>query len=94
MRGLVLSPKFKRAYRKFIKRDVVRRKHLEEVLRQLEVDAFAPKLGTHKLSGVLSGLWACSCGHDCRIVFTFEIDAKTQDEVIILLDIGTHDEVY
>ena len=67
---------------------------LEETLRQMEADLFAPHLGVHKLSGNLSGFWACSCGYDCRIVFSLEKAAKSDDEVILLLDIGTHDEVY
>lgn len=61
---------------------------------QIQEDVYAPSLGTHKLSGQLSGLWASSCGYDCRIVFLFERDHETGREVILLLDIGTHDEVY
>jgi mRNA-degrading endonuclease YafQ of YafQ-DinJ toxin-antitoxin module len=67
---------------------------IESVLVQMEADVFARQLGTHKLSGVLAGLWACSCGYDCRIVFALERDTSTGDEVIVLLDIGAHDEVY
>ena len=51
-------------------------------------------LGTHKLSGNLSGYWACSCGYDCRIIFSLETDLETGEEVVVLLDVGTHDEVY
>jgi mRNA-degrading endonuclease YafQ of YafQ-DinJ toxin-antitoxin module len=57
-------------------------------------DIFANSLGTHKLSGELTGLWACSCRYDCRIVFALETDEDTGREVILLLDVGTHDEVY
>jgi mRNA-degrading endonuclease YafQ of YafQ-DinJ toxin-antitoxin module len=46
------------------------------------------------LSGALFGLWACSCGYDCRIIFSVEIAPESDEEVIVLLDIGTHDEVY
>ena len=60
----------------------------------MQLDVFAPSLGIHKLSGNLFGLLACSCGYDCRIVFTIEQDAENDREVIVLLDIGTHDEVY
>ena len=60
----------------------------------METDIFAPRLGTHKLGGKLSGLQACSCGYDCRIVFSIEPGTEAQTEVIVLLDIGTHDEVY
>lgn len=40
------------------------------------------------------GLRACTCGYDCRIVFRVENDREAKTEVILLLDIGTHDEVY
>lgn len=57
-------------------------------------DVFYSPLGTYKLSGELFGLWACSCGYDCRIIFALEIDPGSSEEIILLLDIGTHDEVY
>jgi len=94
MRELVLTPKFRRAYRKAARRDRVLQSHIEDVLHQMQADVFQPALGTHKLSGALEGLWACSCGYDCRIVFAFEIEQDTGREVIILLDLGTHEEVY
>jgi mRNA interferase YafQ len=58
----------------------------------MQEDVFAAELGTHKLKGELLGLSACSCGYDCRIVF--KIEPFEQREVIVLLDIGTHDTVY
>lgn len=93
-RELVLTPKFKRAFRKFIRRDPKLRKQIEDTLAQMEQDAFAPALGTHKLSGVLAGFRACVCGYNCRIVFVIERDRESNHEVIVLLDIGTHEEVY
>lgn len=94
MRSLVLTPKFKRAFRKFVKRNTDLQKCIEDTLQQMEADVFAPNLGTHKLSGKLDGLQSCSCGYDCRIVFSIEQDTESDGEVIVLLDIGTHDEVY
>lgn len=94
MRLLVITPKFRRAYRKLGKRTPKLQDHIDEVLRQMQTDVFAPALGTHKLSGALLGLWACSCGYDCRVIFSLEIDDKTGYEVILVHDIGTHDEVY
>ena len=61
---------------------------------QMQEDVFAESLGTHKLSGTLEGLRACSCGYDCRIVFSVERNPACGGEVIVLLDIGIHDEVY
>jgi mRNA interferase YafQ len=94
MRSLVLTPKFKRAFRKFAKRNADIQKRIEDTLQQMEADVFAPNLGTHKLSGKLDGLQSCSCGYDCRIVFSIEQNVESDGEVIVLLDIGTHDEVY
>jgi len=31
---------------------------------------------------------------DCRIIFAFEPDPETGEEMIALVDPGTHDEVY
>lgn len=94
MRSLVLTPKFRRAFRKFVKRNRKLQETIEKTLEEMEREVFDPHLGTHKLSGELYGLWACSCGYDCRIVFALEQDEENGDEVIVLLDIGTHDEVY
>jgi mRNA interferase YafQ len=94
MRPLILTPKFKRAFRKFVKRNADLQQRIEDTLQQVETDVFAPTLGTHKLTGKLDGLQSCSCGYDCRIVFSIEQNAELNGEIIVLLDIGTHDEVY
>ena len=49
----------------------------------------ASQLRTHKLSGKLSGQWAFSIDDDYRVIFEL-ID---QDNVL-MIDFGTHDEVY
>ena len=94
MNRLVLTPRFQRAYRKFVKGDRGLQSRIDVVLQQIEQDVFQPRLGTHKLSGNLAGLLACSCGSDCRIVFALEKDPAAGRDVILLIDIGTHDEVY
>ncbi len=94
MRQLALTPKFKRAHAKLVRHHREYQRRIEETLTQMEKDVFSPKLGTHKLSGRLSGLWACTCGFDCRIIFALEKYPPTSEEVIVLLDIGTHHEVY
>ncbi|MFZ4557119.1 MAG: type II toxin-antitoxin system YafQ family toxin [Pseudanabaena sp.] len=38
--------------------------------------------------GKLEGFQSCSCGYDCRIIFSIDT------EEIVLIDIGNHDEVY
>jgi mRNA interferase YafQ len=52
------------------------------------------RLKTHHLSGRLAGLQACSAGYDCRIVFAKEKRANTKAEVLLLINIGSHEEVY
>ncbi|RKZ73101.1 MAG: type II toxin-antitoxin system mRNA interferase toxin, RelE/StbE family [Gammaproteobacteria bacterium] len=94
MKELVLTPHFEKAYRKFVERDANLQARIENTLEQMEQDVFATHLNTHKLSGKLSELRACSCGYDCRIVFSIEKDKESGKEVIILLNIGKHDEVY
>jgi len=61
---------------------------------ELTRDPFQPNLRTHKLSGKLKGLWACWVEYDCRIIFTFDNDPDSNKEMIILIDLGMHDEVY
>lgn len=60
----------------------------------MENDVFSTNLGTHKLGGKLSGLFSCSCGYDCCIVFSLERNDENEEISIIVLDIGTHDDVY
>ncbi|ETR67009.1 MAG: RelE/StbE family addiction module toxin [Candidatus Magnetoglobus multicellularis str. Araruama] len=79
---------------KFVMWNKKLQKRIEETLEQMNKDVLAAHLGTHKLGGGLSGLYACICGYDCRIVFSIEQNSENNSEVIVLLDIGTHDEVY
>lgn len=65
---------------------------LRETLRLLEEDAFDPRLKTHKLHGKWTGAWAARAAYDLRIIFEFRKNAG-RDE-ILLLAVGTHDDVY
>lgn len=65
---------------------------IRATLELLQTDAFDPRLGSHKLRGTLEGLWSCSAGYDLRIVF--EILSRDGVELILLVSVGTHDEVY
>ncbi len=94
MRPLVETPRFRRMFRKHVRRNPALRARIEQTLHLMSEDILAPSLATHKLGGELNGLLACSCGYDCRIVFTIEIDEVEQQEVILLISIGTHEEVY
>jgi mRNA interferase YafQ len=60
----------------------------------MSTDIFSPDLMTHRLKGDLEGLRSCSCGYDCRIIFSIGKNRETDEEEIVLLNIGKHDEVY
>ena len=94
MNKIVLSNKFKRAFRKFVRRNTQLQVRIERTITELSDDIFNPSLGTHKLEGKLSGLLSCSCGYDCRLVFAIETDKESGETILVLLDVGTHDEVY
>ena len=92
---LVLSKTFEKSYKKFTGKNQSLKSSIAFALNKLELDPYQPSLKTHKLSGKLAAYFACSCGYDCRIVFTIENDlADPNVEIILLLDIGTHDGVY
>ncbi len=91
-RVLIRSSAFVRAAKKYVRRHPEQTDALFESLAQMEQDAFHPSLRTHKLTGVLSGSWACSAGYDLRIVFRFVKHDGTP--AILLEGVGTHDEVY
>lgn len=58
-------------------------------LTQFSNNPHHPSLKTHSLSGQLKNCWAVSITFKYRLVFKFVDDNK-----VLLIDIGTHDEVY
>lgn len=46
---------------------------------------------THRLSGILKGSWAIRINYEHRLVFKFVHKEKKK---VLLIDIGTHREVY
>jgi addiction module RelE/StbE family toxin len=94
MRSIIWSTPFVRSVKRAVKRRATLRNEIEETVKLLARDTFAPSLQTHKLKGTLAGFWACSVGYDLRIVFDF-VQIEGQEQAgIKLLEIGTHDEVY
>lgn len=94
MTALVWSSSFVRVLKRKTRRRLDLRERIEETLRRLSEDPFHPSLRTHKLTGQLSGTWACSVGYDIRILFEFVHNSESGEEEILLLTVGTHDEVY
>jgi len=87
---LVWTATFERVARKFLRRHPELVGLFEDVLRQLETDPHAPKLRLHRLKGRHRDKHTVSLTYSYRIVLILRL---TDDE-IVLLDVGSHDEVY
>lgn len=83
------SPRFKRAYKHMIKGRPNLEKSFREKMLLFIHDPYDPQLATHKLKGKLKENWAFSVTWQLRIVFSF-----SEPGIVILEDIGTHDNVY
>jgi len=94
MSELVLTPRFERAFRRLVRKNPALQSQIETALRRMADNLNDSRLKTHHLSGQLAGLHACSAGYDCRIVFAKQKHPKSGAEVFLLINIGTHDEVY
>ena len=87
---LVWTPSFTRTAKKFLARHRDLTDCFSLVLHKLETDPHDPELRLHSLTGRLSGKHAVSLAYSYRIVLRLIL---TESE-IILLDVGSHDEVY
>ncbi len=69
--------------------------NIDNAINKLSEDPFAPLLNSHNLSGDLYELYACKCGYDCRIIFSIEKSTNNDSAAsVLLVDIGTHQDVY
>lgn len=81
---------FLRQARKFFKKHPDLKPRFAILLDDLQNDPFASHLELHPLTGKLSGCHSVSLTYSYRITLTLFMTA----EEIVLLDIGSHDEVY
>lgn len=94
MRQITSSPSFKRAFKRLLRQRPNIQARIEDRLQLLATDPFAQKLQTHRLKDKLSGAWSCSVEYDCRVLFKFIENTESEADDILLIDIGSHDEVY
>jgi len=87
---LIKTSQYERNENKFFKQHKDLFVRYAKVLKQLQIDPFHSSLRTHKLKGDLSKYHSCSLTYEYRIVLILKI----VDEEIILVNIGSHDEVY
>ncbi len=87
---LVWTAHFSRTAKKFAQGNPGLKARFTRVLRDLEKNPFAPHLKLHHLRGSLQGLQAVSITQSYRLTLTLKITERE----IILLDVGSHDDVY
>jgi Txe/YoeB family toxin of toxin-antitoxin system len=83
--------KFKKIYKKWSLQHPGLKAQFEKRISIFEQDPFHPSIKTHSLSGSLKGLWSLRITYQYRLVFTFLDEKRT---IVLLIDIGTHKEVY
>lgn len=92
MYQFVWENSFLRAFKKVTKHNLLLKEKITATLETMVENPYDVKLRTHKLHGNLMNLLSASIDYDFRIIFSIrEINDVPS---IILIDIGTHDEVY
>jgi addiction module RelE/StbE family toxin len=86
---LKFSKSFERAYKKLINRNPEKAIVVLEKILLFHSNPQYPSLLAHKLTGTLSQLSAFKVEYNLRIIYSWYSNNE-----IILVDIGTHDEVY
>ena len=88
---LEFSDRFDKKYIKLIKKNSDLEKRIDKTLFQLENNPKHPGLRTHQINDPDYGkVWSSWVHGDLRIFWKYEGEVI----VILLLDIGSHDEVY
>lgn len=87
---LVRTNHFDRQLARFIRQHADLKPKIARLLRDLESDPFQPQVRFHALSGELRGLYAVSLTYAYRVTITIDFD----NQEIVLLDIGSHEDVY
>ncbi len=87
---LIYLDSYNKKASKFIKKHKDLLKQYEKTLKLLEIDPYHSSLRLHKLQGKLDGI----CSVSINITYRIAIDCIIEDEKIVLIDIGHHDEIY
>ena len=87
---LVFPESYIRRARKFLKKHPEIHSQYRNTLELLQLNPYHPSLRLHSLQGRLSGLSSVSINISYRIVLELVIEGSE----ILLVNIGTHDQVY
>ncbi|HPD78518.1 MAG TPA: plasmid stabilization protein [Spirochaetota bacterium] len=90
MAEIIYSESYIKRAKKFIKKHPDLLSQYEKTLKLLEINPKHPSLRLHKLDGKLSELYSVSINISYRICIDFLIE----NDIIIPIDVGRHDEVY
>jgi len=90
MYKLIETSSYAKKIRKFLKKHPNVFKKYAKTIFFLEKNPHHPSLRLHKLQGSLSEYYSISIDLEYRVIIDFII----VDDVIYLIDIGSHDEVY
>ncbi len=83
---IVTTKKFDKQFKK---QSIKVKKEFANRIKIFLQDIHHPILKTHKLSGRLNGLWSFNLSGDLRVIFDL-----SQTDVVILVAIGSHSELY
>lgn len=84
---LIFTKSFRKALSKLT---IARRKHVEKAVGQYQSDRTDPILRDHALKGKMQGFRTFSAAWDLRVIYREEGGFMT----IVLIDTGTHNQVY
>jgi mRNA-degrading endonuclease YafQ of YafQ-DinJ toxin-antitoxin module len=87
---IVDTPYYQRALKRFLRKHPDLRRTYDDVVRLLATDPYAPSLKLHLLDGQHAGEYAVSVTYTYRMILTIVVI----EHQIVLLDIGSHDDVY
>ncbi len=90
MAEIIYTDSYVKRAAKFIKKHPELLSQYEKTLKLLELNPYHPSLRLHKLRGKLSKLHSVSINISYRISIYFLVE----DDKIIPVDIGSHDDVY
>jgi mRNA-degrading endonuclease YafQ of YafQ-DinJ toxin-antitoxin module len=87
---IIYTESYNKRASKFIKKNPNLLSQYRKTLELLEMNPHHPSLRLHKLKGKLSELYSISINISYRISIDFIFD----DDKIIPIDVGSHDEIY
>jgi toxin HigB-1 len=87
---IIYTESYLKRVAKFIKRHPEILPQYEKTLKLLELNPSHPSLRLHRLSGPLRELYSVSINISYRITLEFLLE----DGMIVLVNVGSHDEVY